>query len=270
MGENEYNATVIQKILMTPGLMTLRVRPDEERPGFIPGQYTVLGLLNSAPRVPESEPDEKVYENETLIKRAYSISSASIEKEYFEFYISQVRSGQLTPRLFALEHGDRLFLGPKTVGMFTLDKVPAHKDVIFIATGTGLAPYMSMIRSELHKHKSRNFVVLHGAASSWDLGYRDELATVDRLVDNFHYLPTITSPDKDPTWKGLTGFLEPIITSGKLEEKVGKKLSPENFDVFLCGNPKMVDNVTELLVEKGFKADFKKEIGTIHKEEFWK
>ncbi len=265
-----YNATVIQKILMTPGLMTLRVRPDEDRPNFTPGQYTVLGLLNSAPRVEESEPDEKVYEKETLIRRAYSISSASIEKEYFEFYISQVRSGQLTPRLFALEQGDRVFLGPKTVGMFTLDKVPEGKDLIFIATGTGLAPYMSMIRSELHKHKSRNFVVLHGAASSWDLGYRDELATVDRLVDNFHYIPTITDPEKDPSWNGQKGFLEPIITSGALEEKVGKELSPHDFDVFLCGNPVMVENVTNLLVEKGFQPDIKKEIGTIHKEEYWK
>ncbi len=270
MSSNSYNATVIQKILATPSLMILRVRPDEVVPDFTPGQYTVLGLTNEATRVPESEPDEKEYEKETLIRRAYSISSASVEKEYFEFYIAQVRSGQLTPRLFALNQGDRLFIGPKVVGMFTLDQVEEDQDLLFVATGTGLAPYMSMIRSELHLYKKRNFIVLHGASCSWDLGYRDELATIDRISDNFHYLPTITAPDKDPSWNGLTEFIGPIIVSGELEKKTGLSLVPEKFHAFLCGNPMMVEGVTDILVERGFKLHAKKDPGNIHREEYWK
>ncbi len=77
---DQYNATVVQKVLMTPGLMTLRVKPDEESPEFKPGQYTVLGLSSSAPRLQESEPDPVSYDEEKMIKRAYSISSASIVK----------------------------------------------------------------------------------------------------------------------------------------------------------------------------------------------
>ncbi len=194
MTEKGYNATVVQKILATPGLMILRVAPDGGTPEFTPGQYTVLGLYSDEPRVQQSEPDWKTYEERTLIRRAYSITSASVEKEYLEFYISLVRSGQLTPRLFALEIGSRLFTGGKAVGMFTLRRVPREKHILLIATGTGLAPYMSMIRSELNLKEPRRFVVLHGAGCSWDLGYRDELATLDRLVDHFHYLPTITEP----------------------------------------------------------------------------
>ena len=270
MSEEGYNATVIQKTLATPSLMILRVSPDGEVPDFTPGQYTVLGLNSTAKRVPESEPDPKTYEKETLIKRAYSISSASVEKEYFEFYIAQVRNGQLTPRLFALEQRGRLFLGSKVVGMFTIDQVPAEKNLLFIATGTGLAPYMSMIRSELHLRKPRNFIVLHGASCSWDLGYRDELATIDRLTENFHYIPTITEPEKDPTWNGLSDFIEPIIASGKVEGKSGLQLSPETFHVFLCGNPVMVEGVTDILVKKGFKPHSRKDPGNIHAEEYWK
>ena len=138
MSGDGYNATVIQKIVMTPNLMTLRVRPDESVPDFKPGQYTVLGLSNTESRLEESAPDDKTYDKETLIRRAYSISSASIEKEYLEFYIALVRSGELTPRLFDLKQGSRLFMGGKIVGMFTLDSVPQKKDLVFIATGTGM------------------------------------------------------------------------------------------------------------------------------------
>ena len=270
MDSKGYNATVIQKTLMTPNLMTLRVRPDEEVAGFKPGQYTVLGLKNSDSRIETSEPDAAVYEKETFIKRAYSISSASVEKEYLEFYISLVRSGQLTPRLFDLEQNSRVFLGSKIVGMFTLDSVPAEKDLLFVATGTGLAPYMSMIRSDLHLHKNRKFIVVHGAACSWDLGYRDELSLMDRFSENFTYIPTITQPEDDVTWKGETKFIQDLLVSGVIEGKSGAKITPDKYDVFLCGNPKMVHLVTENLIERGFKQHSRKDPGTIHTEEFWK
>lgn len=270
MDSKGYNATVIQKTLMTPNLMTLRVRPDEEVAGFKPGQYTVLGLKNIDPRIETSELDDAVYEKETFIKRAYSISSASVEKEYLEFYISLVRSGQLTPRLFDLEQNSRVFLGSKIVGMFTLDSVPAEKDLLFVATGTGLAPYMSMIRSDLHLHKNRKFIVVHGAACSWDLGYRDELSLMDRFSENFTYIPTITQPEDDVTWKGETKFIQDLLSSGVIEEKSGVKVSPDKYDVFLCGNPRMVHLVTENLVDRGFKQHSRKDPGTIHTEEFWK
>lgn len=269
MGNGSYNSTVIQKILMTPGLMTLRIRPDIEVPAFKPGQYTVLGLYNTEPRIPESEPDPKAYGKETLIKRAYSITSSSVEREYIEFYISLVRSGELTPRLFTLGHGSRLFIDKRVSGMFTLDKVPAKKDVVFIATGTGLAPYMSMIRSELHRRRSRKYVVLHGASFSWDLGYRDELATMDRLVNSFYYLPTVTEPEEDPTWKGWTDLIQPIITSGRLEETMGDRLTPDIFDVFLCGNPLMIEEVSKILIGRGFRPDEEHRPGTLHMEKYW-
>ena len=84
-----------------------------------------------------------------MIRRAYSIASSSVERRYVEFYLTLITSGQLTPRLFALRHGSRLFLGPKGSGVFTLDRVLPGKAVVLIATGTGLAPYVSMLRTIL-------------------------------------------------------------------------------------------------------------------------
>ena len=157
MAGTELNAVVTQKIEHAPGLMTLRVVPDGwDMNDFTPGQFIAVGLPGSAPRCATSDPEEELANPERIIKRPYSIASASIEREHLDFYVSLVRSGQLTPRLFNLEIGDRLWLGPRVTGFFTLESVPEGMNIVMLATGTGLAPYMSMIRSELtHGHPGR-------------------------------------------------------------------------------------------------------------------
>ena len=165
----------------------------------------MLGLLGREPRVPEAAREDPISEPDKMIRRAYSIASSSVERRYVEFYLTLITSGQLTPRLFALRHGSRLFLGPKGSGVFTLDKVPPDKAVILIATGTGLAPYVSMLRTMLMSESQRRFVVLHGARYGWDLGYRGELESLARLRPNFVYIPSITRPDEDKHFRGHTG-----------------------------------------------------------------
>ena len=150
-----YNATVIGREEINPQLLILRVRPDGELFDFRPGQFGVLGLLGSAPRVEESTPEDVPSAPDKIIRRAYSIASASIERRYLEFYLTLITSGQLTPRLFALQHGSRVFLGPKASGIFTLDRVAPEKAVVLIATGTGLAPYVSMLRTMLVNDSQR-------------------------------------------------------------------------------------------------------------------
>ena len=105
MEKSLYNSTVTGKILITPDLMVLRIRTDKPRKKFKAGQYTKIGLFSKEGRSPNSViPIEKINENE-LITRPYSIASANHETSDFEFYISQVKSGQLTPRLFNLSLG---------------------------------------------------------------------------------------------------------------------------------------------------------------------
>ncbi len=264
-----YNATVIGREEIHADLIILRVRPDAALFDFKPGQFAVLGLPGSAPRIPEATAEEPAAEPDKLIRRAYSIASSSIERRYIEFYLTLITSGQLTPRLFALKYGSRVFLGPKASGMFTLDRVAPGKNVVLIATGTGLAPYVSMLRTLLMTETQRKFVVLHGARYSWDLGYRGELESLARLRPNFTYIPSITRGDQDPHFHGRTGRIQNVLEQGAIEKDAGVELDPAKTDVFLCGNPEMVKVVKELLAVKGFTAGDAKNPGTIHVEEYW-
>jgi ferredoxin/flavodoxin---NADP+ reductase len=306
----EYNATVSSRVEVAPGLVILRVAPDKLPFEFKAGQYVVLGLKASEPRIAEfdAEPLSVVSRAEEaprtgaaaanvaeavgtaesqaaveaqaasvataaadpdrMIRRAYSIASESRADEFLEFYLTVVMSGELTPRLFNLKIRDRLYVGPKAVGVFTLEKAPG-KHVLMIGTGTGLAPYMSMLRSELECNGSRHFVVVHGARFSWDLGYRTELTGLARHCGNFHYIPVITRPQEDVTWKGRSGYLQNLVASGAIVEETGLELTPENFDIFLCGNPGMIETVIGWAEARGFVKDKGHDIGTLHTEEYW-
>jgi ferredoxin/flavodoxin---NADP+ reductase len=267
----ELNAIVTQRIDFAPGLAVLRVAPDGwELPHFSAGQFSVLGLPASAPRSPDSDVEDPPSAPDAFIRRAYSIASASHEREYLEFYVVQVRSGQLTPRLFALGVGDRIWLGPKTTGMFTLDQVPGDQNLVFVATGTGLAPYMSMIRTHLEANEPRRFAALHGARNSWDLGYRTELFQMQRLAKSFAYMPTISEPqDEHVPWKGHVGYVQGLWAKGEIERAWGFRPVPGNTHVFLCGNPLMIDAMKELLHAEGFRDHSKGSPGQIHLEEYW-
>jgi len=267
----DLNAIVIQRMDFAPGLMVLRVAPDDwELPAFKPGQFSVLGLAASAPRCPDAEPEDPMPAPDAFIRRAYSIASSSLEREYLEFYIAHVKSGALTPRLFSLQVGDRVWLSPKATGLFTLDEVPEDQNLVFISTGTGLAPYMSMIHTHLRPDHSRRFAILQGARNSWDLGYRTELFHLQHLAPNFRYLPIITRPaDELVPWKGHTGRLQAFWTQGERNQACGFTPEPAHTHVFLCGNPDMIDAMKPLLEAEGFTLHTKQQPGQIHVEEYW-
>jgi ferredoxin--NADP+ reductase len=271
MSELNLNAIVTQKTEVAPGLMILRVSPkDWVLPGFIPGQFAVLGLPGSAPRSPEAEPEPVPSDPQKLIRRAYSISSASQNREHLEFYISLVRSGALTPRLFALKIGDGVWLSPKVSGMFTLKDVPAGQNIVLIATGTGLAPYISMLRTHLDANAQQRFAVLHGAYHSWDLGYRTELFTMQRLCPNFAYLPIISDPTGEVApWKGPSGYVQDLWKNGAINRAWGFHPNPSKTHVFLCGHPGMIEDVTAMLITEGFAEHSAKSPGQIHTEKYW-
>jgi ferredoxin/flavodoxin---NADP+ reductase len=266
---NGYNAVLAGREEINAQLLIMRIQPDEASLDFKPGQFAVLGLLGHEARVPEADDEEPPTAPDQMIRRPYSIASSSVEKRYAEFFVTLLTSGQLTPRLFALPYGGRLFLGPKARGMFTLDRLPPDRAVLLIATGTGLAPYMSMLRTLLVNDTARPFIVLHGARYSWDLGYRGELESLARLRPNFTYIPSIARPDEDPHFRGHTGRIQTLLGKGIVELLSGVPLDPTLLDVFLCGNPDMIQTVKEVLAPRGFTPDHGKRAGTIHVEEYW-
>ncbi len=266
--ENNLNAVVTQIIQVSPSMKIFRIAPDGwELPDFTSGQFAALALPATAERVAGSTPDYEEYEDGKMIKRVYSIASSSKSKEFIEFYISLVRSGALTPRLFNLQIGDRIELGNKMVGMFTLDQVPEDNNVVLVATGTGVAPYLSMLRSNILSNTNRKIVVIHGASNSWDLGYRSELMLLESITDRFIYLPTIIHVENEPSkWFGDTRFVQDMWSAGVVEKAFGEKPLPENTHIFLCGNPKMVESMFKNLEADGFKEHKRKEPGQIHVE----
>jgi ferredoxin--NADP+ reductase len=263
---------ITQRIEVAQGLIIIRVTPDGwQLPDFEPGQFAVLALPWSARRHPDADAEEEPPKNpDKPIRRAYSIASSSRSRAYIEFYVAMVSAGALTPRIFALEIGDRLLMSTRISGMLTLNDVPEDQHLVLVATGTGLAPYMSMIRTSLEVESERRFAVIHGAYHSWDLGYRDELAMLDRLMPGFTYVPTLSHPHLEPTpWVGHTGFVQAVWTGGHLEREWGFKPAPEHTHVYLCGNPNMIEDMVELLTAEGFAEHSRRQPGNVHVERFW-
>jgi ferredoxin--NADP+ reductase len=271
MGKFDLNAVVQQRIEVAPGLIVIRVVPDGwELPDFTPGQFAVLGLPPEAARCDIADLDEETHKPGVLIRRAYSIASSSAARKYLELYITLVRSGALTPRLFALEPGDRLWLGPKITGRFTLDEAPDHAHLVLIATGTGLAPYMSMLRTMLPEGSERRIAVLLGARHSWDLGYQSELVTMNRLSPSFTYLSIISRPAEEPVpWVGPAGYVQDLWRGDHLERIWGFRPTPDSTRIFLCGNPAMIEDMVVIVGEEGFREHSRKEPGHVFVERYW-
>ena len=273
MEEPVLNAIVTLRNEVSPWLMILQVVPDGwEIPEYVPGHFTALGLPGSASRCILAEPEISPPDPDKLIKRVYCIASSPANREFLEFYVALVPGGALSPRLFNLKIGDRIWLSPKINGKFTYDdsKVPDGANLVLMATGSGLAPFISMLSTYLRSQPKRKVAIVHGARHSWDLGYRSILMTMQHLRANVIYIPVISRPDEEPVpWKGAAGYVQDVWKSGAIEKFWAYKPKPDNTHVFMCGSPQMSEEMIELLTQEGFKEDTKNEPGQVHVEKYW-
>jgi ferredoxin--NADP+ reductase len=297
-----YNSTVVWLRKPNPDLMIVRVRSDYPRPVHRPGQYTTLGMGYWEPRAPGCQPETlQPGDEEKMIRRAYSISCSVLDgderlldlerTDWLEFYIVLVRDtgrpepAALTPRLFLLQEGARLFMGEKIAGHYTLEPVKPGDTVLFLGTGTGEAPHNYMLWELLRRgHEGR---ILSACCVRYrrDLGYVEIQEELVRRHPNYSYLALTT---REAANVGHKVYIQDLITSGQLEEKLGKPLDPATTHVYLCGNPNMIGvpvkdrqtgerrypsptGVIEILEKRGFRMDepqFKRK-GNIHIEEYW-
>ncbi len=265
------NAIVTQRTELHPGLIILRIAPlDWELSEFEAGQFAVLGLPAEAPRCAHAEPEREPLKEGAVVKRAYSIGSSCKDLSALEFYVSLVADGGLTPRLFALLPGDRVHLSPKITGKFTLHDVPAEQDLVLMSTGTGLAPYIAMLRSGEAQTQTRRIAVVHGVRNSWDLGYKAELEAMAAVNDRITYLPMISRPQNEHApWPGRVGYAQGVWSEGLLEPYWKRMPTSEDCHVFLCGNPAMINDAVPLLEQDGFQEHTGRQPGTIHMEKYW-
>lgn len=296
-----YNGTVTRLDRLHSDLMVLRVKPDFPRPAYLAGQYTTMGLANFEPR--EDGCQEEVLKPDDLLKlvrRSYSISSSVFADgdairdpaadDWLEFYIVLVRENSdgrvpaLTPRLFKLAVGDRLNVGEKITGHFTLESVTPGDNVVFLGTGTGEAPHNSMLADLLRAGHTGHILNACCVRYARDLGYTPTHARLMARFPNYKYLPLTT---RENVGAGKV-YIQDLIASGELEQHLGAKLDPASTHVFLCGNPKMIGipvrnketgnwdypapvGAIEELEKLGFKADNPalKVDGTVHFEKYW-
>lgn len=265
MPPSALNATIVRRDEVAPGLVILGVKPDAPLFSFQPGQYATLGLPGEAPRHASAKNDRDPVDDPTkLIKRAYSIASASTKRDSVEFYMNMVDDGSFTPRLFAVPVGGRVWLSAKAVGAFTLENVEPHQNVLMIATGTGLAPFVSMVESAFECRSDRYWALIHGTRYVADLGYREQLSAL--ACDRFHYLPTVSRPETAwPEPGRVTKFFE----NGALEAIVKAPLDPKTTHVYLCGNPEMIVQMQQHFEERGFVLHKRHAPGSLHIESYW-
>ena len=232
-------ATLVERKDITEDLMIMKVKPETAMT-FKPGQYCTLGLEG--------------------IERAYSIVSAPHEEE-LEIFVELVPypEGALTPLMWKMKEGDTMTIRPRCKGIFTLDeKCTSH---LMVATVTGVAPFVSMLRSYFHRQgQGHRFYVLEGASYQDELVYDKELEEMEaNHPDTVTFIPTVSRPSetRNGDWSGASGRVNEIV-----EEQIEKLgLEPSSTLVYACGHPGMIEDVKERLAPKGFK---------VKEERFWK
>lgn len=232
-----------------PGLKTLTLSTKSSIP-FEAGQFVNLAL---------DLPDGRV-------TRSYSMASAPGDPD-LEFFLVEVEGGALTPSLLALEPGATLFVNPLPAGHFVLAKVPDAKTLWLIATGTGLGPYISMLRTPEPWERYERIVLVHAVRQPEHLAYREELAVHAAMHDDRLRLVSIVSrADADGA---LRGRVTTALQDGSLEQAAGLSLAPSTSQVLLCGNPGMIGEMRTLLAERGLKRHRRRDPGHVTAEKYW-
>jgi ferredoxin/flavodoxin---NADP+ reductase len=252
------NATIKRRVDVTPELIIFGVVPDAPVEDFEPGQYAALGLLGSAARPAGFPPEKEVVPPHKLVKRAYSVCSSPANKSELEFYIGILPLGALTSRLMNAKPGDRIFVTEKITGTFTLTSLAAEVNLILVATGTGIAPYVSMLRTPSTWIPGRRITLLHSVRESRELAYREEFEGIAKTHSDFTYIPTVTRDD--PSWSGSRGRIQTLMKNNAFAA------DPATDHVFLCGNSPAVSALEKEFLERGFALHRKKSPGNIHEE----
>jgi ferredoxin--NADP+ reductase len=231
----QYNATLVKREDDRRDLGRFWVRADGDAAPFEPGQYMTIG----------------VYADGMLYQRPYSVASAPVEiaEHGYEFYVRLVPILRFTTLLWRLPVGHQMrMIGPKGRFLLEPDDERTH---LFVSTGTGIAPFISMTRQLIAAGTPRRTVMLHACSYQDELGYADILTSWQREGSYpMTYVPTISRPGdaRNAGWSGHTGRAEAVVSDVCAEYG----LNPDDTVVYLCGNPEMIVNVERVLMEAEF------------------
>lgn len=246
--DNYYTLTLTDRVDFSADLSLFRVRAPDPI-DFTPGQYATVGLKNG----PESTP----------LLRPYSVGAVPGATE-LEFFIELVDEGKLTPQLWDLNPGAKLWMRKKVVGRFVLDT--SRKYHVMAATVTGVVPYVSIARHQKQALANdeldtpHRLLILHGGSRSWELGtYREELTRYAAETEWLDYVPTVSRPWEDPDWSGERGRVEDVLR--KYVDAYDFPL--DDTAVYTCGHPQMIDKAQGIFERLGLPDD------AIHEEKYF-
>ncbi len=239
---------VVENIHWHDSLFTLKIDADIDP--FTAGQFASLALEINGKRV----------------ARPYSFLSSPHEKP-LEFFFYTATNGVLSNALFELKPGDTVLVKNPANGFFTLDEVPKSRDLWMIGTGTGIAPFLSILKTDDPWKKYENLVLLQGVRTSDDLQYQDVITGFSGMYgDRFRFQPFIS---REAVQGAIHGRIPTAIEDGSLEKAVNLELAVADSQVMLCGNPDMVKDAVELLKGRGFEKNLRRKPGQITTENYW-
>jgi len=242
-----YKARVVERTDFTHDLWKVRIAP-EGPVSFVAGQYATLAVEHKG----------------KIVERAYSIVSSPYEPE-LEFFVELVAEGELTPLLYELRHGHHLMMRKTAKGRFTLDLKSGRRRHLLLATVTGIAPYVSYVRTLYRDWKQDKLpaelelFVLHGASRPSEFGYLEEMDQYAAEAPWLRYTPTINRPWETPAWQRETGRVEDLIR--KYADLWG--CAPGDTSVYLCGHPQMIESSLGILKRSRYLKE------AIQQEVYW-
>lgn len=240
--------TVVDQRRWTERLFSLRVSADVA--GFEAGQFAKLALAVGG----------------EMVARPYSFVNAPRERPH-EFYYVTLPEGPLTQRLCKLDAGDTIYLAPRPSGFLVLSEVPSGVKLWLLATGTGVGPFLSILKTDTPWQRFRQVVLVHAVRYADELTYRD---TIEGLLGGHaEQMRAVSFVSREKAAGALHGRVPAAIEDGSLEAAAGVALSAEDSQVMICGNPEMVSDTTEVLKRRGMKKHRRREPGHITLENYW-
>jgi ferredoxin/flavodoxin---NADP+ reductase len=256
---------ITDRIVWADGLFTLKVEADGVEP-FAPGQFLHVGVpLDSGAQSAGAENDVQSGNDPKILHRPYSV--ASPWGKSVEFFIVLVPEGELTPKLWDCRPGNLIYISKRASGRFTLDHTPRAENLWLMATGTGLAPYIAMLRDPEVWNRYNRVIVVHGVRMAADLAYCGEMNEwAGKYPGRFHAISALT---REHNGESLHGRLPGLLADGQLEKAAGCSLLAGNSAIMLCGNPAMLDDMEQELGRRGIQRHRSRAPGQLVVERYW-